>query len=653
MENEYKKGAEWRKWDLHFHTPSSYDYKDNSVSSKDIIETLSDNNISVVAITDHHIIDVKRIEELQKLSGKKGITVLPGIEFLSDARGNEPVHFIGLFSENCNLSFIWGQIKNTTEIKRIEGESKKINEVYCDLTETTDLIHKLGGIVTIHAGSKSNTIENITHSLPHSAAQKEDIAKVIDIFELGKGKDVAEYKSIVVNFLEEKINKIHPLILCSDNHNIRDYKLKVNCWIKADPTFEGLKQILNEPDDRVFIGEKPLIFNRVANNRTKYISDLKISSIDGYDGKYGKWFEDVSIPLNKELVAIIGHKGSGKSAIADIISLCSNYHNNDDFSFLTSKKFREKNGKIAGNFKANLIWESGYAVPKGLNDIPEATEEKGVKYLPQGQFERLTNEISSASEFQKEIEKVVFSHIDDSEKYNSHSFSELIELKKNTLETELVGLYTSIESLNSKIIKIEQKNTKVYKTEVEKKLKKKEDELKVLAEPPVVSDPNEDPEKKKQSETIITSIEKIKSKIDSFETQRIEKEKEKKEILIALKNLKDTKKEIELKTVEIEQFISEKKDNLSAFRIDFEKLITLKTDFTELDRHISDQENKLEDIKIVLGEKASEENKQPLSKQIEEQQKKLKEEQSKLNSEQKKYQEYLNAKKLWKKEKEK
>jgi len=126
MNTQYKKGAEWRKWDFHFHTPSSYDYKNNSVSSKDIIETLSDNNISVVAITDHHIIDVKRIEELQKLSGKKGITVLPGIEFLSDARGNEPVHFIGVFPENCNLSHVWGQIKNRTAISKIEGESKKV-----------------------------------------------------------------------------------------------------------------------------------------------------------------------------------------------------------------------------------------------------------------------------------------------------------------------------------------------------------------------------------------------------------------------------------------------------------------------------------------------------------------------------------------------
>ena len=31
---------------------------------------------------------------------------------------------------------------------------------------------ELGGIVTIHAGSKTNSVENITNSLSHSIAQK-------------------------------------------------------------------------------------------------------------------------------------------------------------------------------------------------------------------------------------------------------------------------------------------------------------------------------------------------------------------------------------------------------------------------------------------------------------------------------------------------
>lgn len=61
----YNRGSEWRKWDLHFHTPSSYDYKDRSVSNVEIIETLCENKISVVAITDHHLIDKSRICELQ------------------------------------------------------------------------------------------------------------------------------------------------------------------------------------------------------------------------------------------------------------------------------------------------------------------------------------------------------------------------------------------------------------------------------------------------------------------------------------------------------------------------------------------------------------------------------------------------------------
>ena len=155
--NKVHKGSEWRKWDLHFHTPSSYDYKDKSVTNQNIIDILVENEISVVAITDHHTMNIARIQELQQLGKDKGITVLPGIEF-----------FIGIFSDTSNISYIWGQLKNTTNIKQIEGSNKKHNEVYCDLIDTMKLIKELGGITTIHAGSKTNNIENITNSLPHA-----------------------------------------------------------------------------------------------------------------------------------------------------------------------------------------------------------------------------------------------------------------------------------------------------------------------------------------------------------------------------------------------------------------------------------------------------------------------------------------------------
>jgi hypothetical protein len=39
---KYSRGAEWRQWDLHFHTPSSYDYEDKkNVTDEDLINGLS------------------------------------------------------------------------------------------------------------------------------------------------------------------------------------------------------------------------------------------------------------------------------------------------------------------------------------------------------------------------------------------------------------------------------------------------------------------------------------------------------------------------------------------------------------------------------------------------------------------------------------
>ena len=114
------RGSEWRIWDLHFHTPSSYDYQDRSVNNQDIINILSENNVSVVAITDHHLIDIDRIQDLQRLGKEKNIVVLPGIEFCSELGGSEAIHYIGIFPETANLNTIWtkiqGQCNLTSEL---------------------------------------------------------------------------------------------------------------------------------------------------------------------------------------------------------------------------------------------------------------------------------------------------------------------------------------------------------------------------------------------------------------------------------------------------------------------------------------------------------------------------------------------------------
>lgn len=82
----HDRGSLWGRWDLHFHTPASFDYKNGSLTNELIVEVLKKAGVSVVAITDHHTIDVPRIRALQALAADD-LTVLPGIEFRTELGG--------------------------------------------------------------------------------------------------------------------------------------------------------------------------------------------------------------------------------------------------------------------------------------------------------------------------------------------------------------------------------------------------------------------------------------------------------------------------------------------------------------------------------------------------------------------------------------
>lgn len=496
-EKEYLKndprGSLWRKWDLHLHTPSSYDYKNKSITNEEIIEKLSENNISVVAITDHHFIDVERIDKLKKLGKEKEITVLPGIEFCSESRGKEPIHFIGIFSDTSDISFIWNEINSKANIASQKQEGKKNNEIHCKLEETCKLIKELEGIVTIHAGDKSNTIENITHSLPITTAEKKDIIKNIDIFELGKPKDQVGYNTKVF----PSIKRVIPMIICSDNHNVNNYTLKENCWIKADPSFNGLKQIIYEPTDRVLIDIEPEVCERVRNNKTKYIKSLSVDQKSNYGEEKGIWFKDISIDFNKELVAIIGNKGSGKSALSDIMGLLCDTHNagenNSNLTFLNNnpkqRRFRQKG--FAENFEAKITWEEDSTIIKSLNEDIDKTESEKAKYLPQNYFESLTNDLEGEG-FERTLKSVIFLHIPEANRLTKTTFEELEKHKSTSINKDLSLLQEEIDVLSSKIIELEKKNQKDYKVRIENYLKEKQKELDehIKNQPPTLKDPS-------------------------------------------------------------------------------------------------------------------------------------------------------------------
>lgn len=121
---------------------------------------------------------------------------------------------------------------------------------------------------------------------------------------MGKEEDCDGYNQKVIPYLKKKISKHIPLIICSDNHNISEYIIKQNLWIKADPTFEGLKQVLYEPNHRVKIQkEKPDIKeDKLIIDEVRFVST-------------NSKFNTSPICLNENLNVIIGGKSSGKSIL--------------------------------------------------------------------------------------------------------------------------------------------------------------------------------------------------------------------------------------------------------------------------------------------------------------------------------------------------
>jgi exonuclease SbcC len=121
--------------------------------------------------------DVARIKELQAL-GKDDLTVLPGIEFRSELGGKEKVHLIGIFSEECNLEDLWIKLSGKLELTPGDIQKKGGDDaVYVDFKKAAQVIRSLGGIVTTHAGGKSNSIENIGNNATFKMALKADLAR--------------------------------------------------------------------------------------------------------------------------------------------------------------------------------------------------------------------------------------------------------------------------------------------------------------------------------------------------------------------------------------------------------------------------------------------------------------------------------------------
>ena len=514
----FPRGSEWRKWDLHFHTPSSFDYQFKGATNAQIVQTMIDSKVGAFAVTDHHVMDVQRIKEMQAIAGER-VTIFPGIELRTELGGSSLIHIIGIFPETCDIADTWTKVSAKLGVTAADVHRKGDDRVYVDFRESAKLIRELGGIVTVHAGHKANTIEGIKNSELYKQQLKTDLLREsVDVLEVGRASDSADYDKIIFPIIGVRL----PVCVFSDNHDIRAYTVPEPCWIKANPTFQGLRQIIHEPNDRVFLGDVPPSIVRAGRRATRIARTIEVRKLPGAITTE-KWF-DCSIPLNNELVAVIGNKGSGKSALSDILGLLGNTPRYQSFSFLTPEKFRRPKNNKSRQFQASLSWADGTAdsiASLDLNPSPDSVEK--VKYIPQSYLEDICNEIGAGKggRFYNELQQVIFSHVPEVERLGFGTLDELLTHRSEETNQAIAQFVDKLQECNTLIVATEERLLPQHRKTIESQLAEKNRELDahVATRPPDIQKPDADPAVQQQSKTATEELEKKQTELKVLETE--------------------------------------------------------------------------------------------------------------------------------------
>ena len=460
------RGSEWRRWDLHLHTASSYDYEYKGDDADQILcDALHVNKIAAVAITDHFLVDADRIKHLRSIA--PDIVFFPGVALRTD-KGANNLHLIMIFSDQSDLDILSADFEAWKRDKAKSPDSDQT--IYWTFEDAVNFGEKHNALLTIHAGKKTNGLDKeISNSLPYKEAMKADIAQAIHFFEVNRKKDEDDYRTYVFSAIEEK-----PIIICSDTHDPRNYNVKEKLWIKADITFEGLKQCLYQPRQRVYIGTIPPALDREHKNKRNNIAKIAVHRIANPRNSHLQWF-DFELPLNSGLIAIIGNKGSGKSALSDIIGQLCKCTTMYKAAFLNDKRFRKAPNYYAADYIATVTWGDGHISDIALDVDDFGTIIEDAQYLPQQYIEDVCNDMGT--EFQAEIDRVIFSYVDTTERGSATNLKELVDNRSAAIGLQIEGIKRDISTVNAHLIRLEEKMTSAYSKRISDSLKKMQENL--------------------------------------------------------------------------------------------------------------------------------------------------------------------------------
>lgn len=328
-------GSIWNKWDLHLHSPLTHlNSQFNGLSMSDYVDSLASHELALVGITNYFYFAERELEAVREEVGRKrlNIAVLGNVEFrlTQQNKDGEWINLHAIFAEHISTD----EINNTLSKLETSSTGAHGQRIYCCQTSLDEnsisidevtvelkvLVEHLrqnfrfgidyliavcpngyGGFRPDVSGGRSNAV----------ATEIERNGQII----FGRERD---REFFLENITRYEGAKPKPVFCCSDAHGLDSdpdngrYSIGENyTWVKAKPSFEGLRQTLYEPELRV---QQTDDFIEMNFSKPRFTS-IKLGG-EIFQGQ-GIRFEQQSIPLNPNLVAIIGGRGTGKSLFMD------------------------------------------------------------------------------------------------------------------------------------------------------------------------------------------------------------------------------------------------------------------------------------------------------------------------------------------------
>ena len=477
-----ERGSLWHRWDPHLHAPGTL-LNDQFAGNWDAylarIETSSP-RIEALGVTDYFCIQTYSAVRARKAAGRlEGVQLLfPNVEMRIETKtaDDHPI--------NIHLLFSSADSEHEAQIERILGHLEfdyKDTRYRCtrdqlialgkhhDPSQTNDLaalkiganqfkttLKDLKALFKNERWMRDNALVAITTKTGDGtaglqndaafAAMRIELESFADIIFSGRDKDrifwLGEHPDFSSNFIEERYRYLKPCLNGSDAHKQDTTGQPAQdryCWLKGDLIFETLRQAVVEPRGRVLIGSQPPSTTVPA----AVIQDVAFVN--------ASWMALGNIPLNSGLVTIIGPRGSGKTALAEIVARAGHAADSGtgDASFL---KRASSPTDYLGSAEVRVTWEDGTSTQTQMSAAHASDVPEDVRYLSQHFVDRLCSSSGLATELRAAMEEVVFASIDPTERMEADTFDDLATRLLEPIQSTYADLQVQIDTIGDAVV---------------------------------------------------------------------------------------------------------------------------------------------------------------------------------------------------------